>query len=131
MYVDDIIITGNDVEEKRRAARSISIRIRNKRAWDAQFFIGTNVAYSEQGIFVTKRNISLIFLGNQKIDSKALSIPIDPNHRIGVDGESSVVDKRRYQRLVGKLIYLSHTRLNIAYAISVVSSLHEPEEEHL
>jgi len=33
---------------------------------------------------------------------------------------------------VGKLIYLSHTRPNIAYAVSVVSQfMHDPRERHL
>lgn len=38
----------------------------------------------------------------------------------------------RYQRLVGRLIYLSHTRPDIAYAVSVVNQfMHAPSEEHL
>ncbi|CAL9012439.1 unnamed protein product [Prunus brigantina] len=38
----------------------------------------------------------------------------------------------RYQRLVGKLIYLSHTRPAIAYAVSVVSQfMHSPSEDHM
>lgn len=41
-------------------------------------------------------------------------------------------DKPRYQRLVGRLIYLSHTRLDIAYAVSVVSHfMHAPGVEHM
>ena len=37
-----------------------------------------------------------------------------------------------YQRLVGRLIYLSHTRLDIAYAVSVISQfMHSPKEVHL
>ena len=31
------------------------------------------------------------------------------------------VDRGRYQRLVGKLIYLSHARLDITFAVSTVS----------
>lgn len=31
------------------------------------------------------------------------------------------VDKGRYQRLVSRLIYLSHTRHDIAYAVNVAS----------
>ena len=42
-----------------------------------------------------------------------------------------MVDKGRCQRLVGKLIYLSHIRLNIAFAISVVSQyMHSPCQTH-
>ena len=37
-----------------------------------------------------------------------------------------------YQRLVGRLIYLSHTRPNIAYAVGVISQfMHNPKETHL
>jgi len=43
-----------------------------------------------------------------------------------------VVDKGLYQRLVGKLIYLSHTRPDIAFDVSVVSQfMHDPREMHL
>ncbi|XP_068666553.1 secreted RxLR effector protein 161-like [Aristolochia californica] len=42
------------------------------------------------------------------------------------------IDKERYQRLVGKLIYISHTRPDIAYAVSVVSQfMHCPTEDHI
>ena len=43
-----------------------------------------------------------------------------------------MVDKGRYQRLVERLIYLSHTRLDIAFAVNVVSQfMHNPTEEHM
>ena len=42
------------------------------------------------------------------------------------------VDKGRYQQLVGKLIYLSHTRPDIAFAVSLVSQyMHDPCQGHL
>ena len=42
------------------------------------------------------------------------------------------MDKGKYQRLVGKLIYLAHTRLNLAFIVSVVSQyMHATCEEHL
>ena len=43
-----------------------------------------------------------------------------------------MVDKGSYQRLVGRLIYLTHTRPDIAFAVSVVSRfMHKPKEMHL
>ena len=37
-----------------------------------------------------------------------------------------------YQKLVGRLIYLAHTRLDIAYLVSVINQfMHDPREPHL
>ena len=42
------------------------------------------------------------------------------------------MDKGRYQRLVGKLIYLSHTRPDIGFSVSMVSQfMNNPNEEHM
>ena len=56
-----------------------------------------------------------------KIMCKPVSTPMDPNHKLGEAKEKHVVDKRMYQRLVGRLIYLAHIWLDIAYSVSVTS----------
>ena len=41
-----------------------------------------------------------------------------------------LTNTERYQRLVGKLIYLIHTRPNISYVVSVVSQfIHNPSNQ--
>lgn len=46
--------------------------------------------------------------------------------------EGEIVDKEMYQRLVRRLIYLFHTRPNIAFAISLVSQfIDQPNDTHL
>lgn len=52
---------------------------------------------------------------------------------MGEASGSSKVDKETYQRLIGRLIYLSHTtRPKLAYPVSVVSQfMHDPREVHL
>lgn len=55
---------------------------------------------------------------------------IDPNMKFG-NKEGNSVEQRRYQRLVGELIYLSHTRPDISFVVSLVSQfMHSPMEEH-
>ncbi|XP_058774342.1 uncharacterized mitochondrial protein AtMg00810-like [Vicia villosa] len=56
---------------------------------------------------------------------------MDPNDKHW--GEGSVpVDTGRYQRLVEKLIYMSHTQPDIAFSVSIVSQfMTSPYEEHL
>lgn len=57
--------------------------------------------------------------------------PIENNYKLQLDNGTSV-DLRRYQRLVGRLIYLSHTRSDIVYAVSLVNQyMHDPCESYL
>ncbi|XP_022033118.1 secreted RxLR effector protein 161-like [Helianthus annuus] len=54
------------------------------------------------------------------------------NHKLQMEEGAKPTNKERYQRLVGKLIYLSHTRPDIAYAVSVVSQfMHQPQVSHM
>ena len=57
--------------------------------------------------------------------------PIEQNHRLH-DGDGGLVDQEHYQRLVGRLIYLSHARPDIAFVVSVVSQfMHDPRTHHM
>ena len=50
------------------------------------------------------------------LECKLVDTPIVQNHRLGEYLDQAPMDTGRYQRLVGKLIYFSHTRPDIAYA---------------
>ncbi|XP_028758658.1 uncharacterized protein LOC114717616 [Neltuma alba] len=54
------------------------------------------------------------------------------NKKLGLNKNSPLVDRERYQRLVGKLIYLTHTRPDITHAVTVVSQFSsQPNKEHM
>jgi len=44
----------------------------------------------------------------RKLGCKPTHTPIEPNHRLGEENEGAAVDRGNYQRLVSKLISLSH-----------------------
>lgn len=55
------------------------------------------------------------------LDSRGADTPIIQNHHLGEYPDQVPANKERYQRIVGRLIYLAHTRPDIAYAVSVIS----------
>ncbi|CAL9003994.1 unnamed protein product [Prunus brigantina] len=66
------------------------------------------------------------------LDCKPVDTPIVQNHHLEEYSEEVPTNKERYQRLVGRLIYLSHTRPDIAYAMSVISQfMHSSSKDHM
>lgn len=63
---------------------------------------------------------------------KPAETPIELNLKFEKVSGDTLVEKGRYQRLAGKLIYLSHIKPDIAFPSSVVSQhMHNPQEKHL
>ena len=98
-----------------------------------KYFLGIEVARSKDGIFISQRKYILDLLKETGIlGSKVLDTPMGPNVKLGDNPCGELVDKGSYQRLVGKLIYLAHTRPDIAFAESMVSQfMHNPKQPYL
>lgn len=133
VYVDDMIITGDDADEISRLQEQLSTEFEMKNLGGLKYFLGIEVARSRKGIFLSQRKYVLDLLTEVGLlECKPVDTPILQNHRLGEYLDQVPADKGRYQRLVGKLIYLSHTRPDIAYAVSVVSQfMQNPSEDHM
>ena len=58
--------------------------------------------------------------------------PMEEGLKLCIETSQVPVERGRYQRLVGRLMYLAHTRPNPAYALSIVSQfMHNPGEQHM
>uniref|UniRef100_A0A2N9I5Z3 Reverse transcriptase Ty1/copia-type domain-containing protein n=1 Tax=Fagus sylvatica TaxID=28930 RepID=A0A2N9I5Z3_FAGSY len=133
VYVDDIVVTGNDTVEIGKLKTYLAKEFEIKDLGTLRYFLGIEVARSKEGIFVSQRKYVLDLLVEMgMLACKPIDTPIEQNHKLGEDIDDTPVDRERYQKLVGKLIYLSHTRPDIAYALSVVSQfMHAPCEKHM
>lgn len=133
VYVDDIIVTGNEKGEQQRLSQCLAKEFEIKTLGKLKYFLGIEVAHSKKGVFISQQKyITDLLKETGKAACKPASTPVDPNIKLGSAEEDVAVDKEMYQRLVGKLIYLSHTRPDIAFAVSLVSQfMHQPKEAHL
>jgi hypothetical protein len=127
VYVDDIVITGNDDDGIAFLKRMLANSFEVKDLGFLHYFLGIEVAYGSQGIYLSQRKYILDLLTETgMVNCKPSPTPIEQNHRMLADS-GDPVDKHQYQRLVGRLIYLCHTRPYIVYAVSIVSRyMHDP-----
>ena len=126
-------MTKDDVEEMSRLKQSLAKEFEIKDLGQLRYFLGMEVARSKKGIIVSQRKYILDLLKETGMSGcKPSDTPIEVNAKLGEVKDGVPVDTGRYQRLVGRLIYLSHTRPDIAFAVSMVSQfMHSPYEEHL
>lgn len=97
-----------------------------------KYFLGIEFARSKKGIFINQRKYVLDLLKETGLlGCKAAETPVEPNMKLELAKAEEVIDRERYQRLVGRLIYLSHTRPDISFAVSMVSQfMHSPGPRH-
>ena len=66
------------------------------------------------------------------LGSKPVATPMEPNLKLMPNEVDFVDDSYTYRRLMGKLIYLTITRFNISYAVSIVSQfMTNPRVPHM
>ncbi|RVW68568.1 Retrovirus-related Pol polyprotein from transposon RE1 [Vitis vinifera] len=131
VYVDDIIRTGDNTREVERLKKVLATKFEVKDLGQMWYFLGMEVAKSRKGISISKRKYVLdLLIEIGMLGCKLSDTPIKARKMI--ESDEKPVDRERYQRLVGRLIYISHTRPDITFAISVVRQyMHSPKESHL
>ena len=130
VYFDDIVITGNDHEELSK----LKVLLHRKFAIKdlGSIFLGIEVAYSTQGIFLNQRkNVLDLLQDSRKLRAKPVETPTETASKPDDDGEP-FPNVFQYQRLVGRLIYLTITRPDISYVVSLVSRfMHAPKVQYM
>ncbi|XP_044334532.1 uncharacterized mitochondrial protein AtMg00810 isoform X1 [Triticum aestivum] len=132
VYVDDIVITGDDAKEIKDLKERLGNAFEVKDLGPLRYFLGVEIARSSKGVILTQRKYVLDLLNETgMLGCRPIASPMDRNHKISaLSGDP--VNKERYQRLVGRLIYLCHTRPDISYEVSVVSRyMHDPRVGHM
>ncbi|GJZ37953.1 ribonuclease H-like domain-containing protein [Tanacetum coccineum] len=122
VYVDDIVIIGNNDKEIDEFKKFLSSKFLIKDLGKLKYFFGIEVLENDKGLCMTQRKYCLELLHKYgQLATNPVDIPLPEN--IVLSHIESIDDKylknfTSYQKLVGKLIYLTNTRLDFSCAIT-------------
>jgi len=131
VYVDDIIITGDDKQGIDDLKRYLQNSFQTKGLGKLRYFLGIEVAQSKVISLSQRKYVLDILEETGLLGSKPMETPMEPNVKLYENQWEMLSNPERYCRLVGKLNYLTITRPDISFAVSVLSQfMKDPRLPH-
>ncbi|WVZ72071.1 hypothetical protein U9M48_020586 [Paspalum notatum var. saurae] len=122
LYVDDMIITGDDPQFIAFVKARLSEQFLMSDLGPLRYFLGIEVSSTHEGFYLSQEKYIQGLLDRASItDHKTEETPIELNlHLSATDGEP-LDDSTRYRHIVGSLVYLGVTRPDISYSVHILS----------
>jgi hypothetical protein len=100
---------------------------------ELHYFPSIEVIQSPKGIWLLQRQYALNKLSEYGMTGcKPISITLEQNVKLSVDEKNLVEDTTMYRCIVGGLIYMTITRLDLNYAVGMVNQfMQTPRKPHL
>nr|CAN70361.1 hypothetical protein VITISV_033646 [Vitis vinifera] len=132
LYVDDMIITGNDLSGIQELKDFLSQQFEMKDLGHLSYFLGLEITHSTDGLYITQAKYASDLLSQVGLtDSKNVDTPVELNAHLTPSRGKPLSNPSLYRRLVGNLVYLTVTRPDISYAVHQVSQyLSAPRSTH-
>jgi len=133
LYVDDLFITGNDSKRITWIKNQLHQEFEMTDLGFVRRYLGIRFQRCQQGIFLNQTDYARDMLREFGAENcKGADIPLPEGLKLSSDMGEPEVSSTYYCQIVGKLIYLTHTRPDLAYAVSVVSRyMSMPQQPHL
>ncbi|WVZ06452.1 hypothetical protein V8G54_019798 [Vigna mungo] len=117
VYVDDVVLAGNDISEISHITQLLDITFKIKDLGNLKYFLGLEVARNKSDFGM--------------LASQLVSTPMDYTTRLSATTRTTISDPTAYRRLIGRLIYLTTTRPDITHVVHHLSQfMYAPTTTH-
>jgi len=118
LYVDDMIITGDDLSGIQELKDFLNQLFEMKDLEYLSYFLVIEITCSTDELYITQAKYTSKLLSRVGLtDSKTVDTPIELNTHLTPSRGKPLSNPSLYRRLVGSLVYLIVTRPDISYAI--------------
>lgn len=135
VYVDDLLITGNCTELITETKLTLHSHFKIKDSGELKYFLGIEFLRSTEGIVMNQRKYALELVAEAGLgNARPQLTPLDSSQKLTsaeFAPDTPFEDTSRYQRLVGKLLYLTIIRPDISFVVQMLSQfMHRPKLSH-
>lgn len=138
VYVDDLLITGSDPTLVQDTKQVLHNHFKIKGPDELRYFLGIEFCRYNTVIVTNQRKYALELVSEAGLaGEQPVSTPLECNVKLtsaAYDSNNSDMlfpDVSKYHRMVGKLLYLTNTRPDIAFAVKTLSQyMQQPKFSH-
>jgi len=133
VYVDDLVITGNDPIFVSSIIDQLSHQFSVKNMGQLHFFLGMKVIPTTTGLLLSQHKYIRDLLTKLNMHgAKEVTILLSTTTVLKLLDGTSSVDSTEYRSIIGALQYLSLTRPDISFTVNKLSQfMHKPTTTHL
>uniref|UniRef100_A0A3Q7EU06 Reverse transcriptase Ty1/copia-type domain-containing protein n=1 Tax=Solanum lycopersicum TaxID=4081 RepID=A0A3Q7EU06_SOLLC len=141
-------VTGDSLRIVKETKEKLKQVFKMKDLGELRYFLGIEFARSDQGILMHQRKYTLELISETRLNSsKPAATPMDTNVKLTTkqldeyirlrnlgkfNSNDQLADQGAYQRLIGKLLYLTVTRPDIAFGVNTLSQfLQQSKKSHM
>ncbi|GJZ17872.1 retrovirus-related pol polyprotein from transposon TNT 1-94 [Tanacetum coccineum] len=96
------------------------------------YFLGLEIVQTDAGIFMSqKKYVEDTLQKFNMVGCKTIFTPMNINEKLQPEDVTGMVNGSLYRSLIGRLLYLTHSRPDISFSIGVLSRfMHKPSKHH-
>nr|GEV40289.1 retrovirus-related Pol polyprotein from transposon TNT 1-94 [Tanacetum cinerariifolium] len=118
IYVDDIIFGYTNKDLCKAFEKLMKDKFQMSSIRELTFFLGLPVKHKQNGIFISQEKyVAKILRKFGLTDRKSASTPIDTEKPLLKDPDGEDVDVHTYRLMIGSLMFLTSSRLDIMFAV--------------
>ena len=132
LYVDDMIYTSSSPQLIHDFQVSMKKMFDMTDLGELQYFLGLEIIQGQEGIFISQRKYVDDTLKKFNMQGcKTVATPMNISEKLTTEDGTELTDARVYRSLVGRLIYVTHSRPDVTYSVGVLSRfMHRPTMHH-
>ena len=130
LYVDDLIFTSNISNDMFKLAMKKEFEMID--LGSMKYFLGIQVTQNDKGIFICQNKYAQDVMRRfRMVNCTPVSTPMTMGTKLSREDNENEFDSTQFRKLVDSLMYLKTTRLDIMYAVSVISRfMDSPKNTH-